>query len=796
MPIDPDLKRRLAGQLSRGELILFTGAGFSGDAHNADDQPIPGAPELRDALWHLAFPGESVDETAQLGEVFECAVRTTRNATRDLLRQRLTAAPTRLNPVYRTWFSMPWHRVYTVNLDDVADASGRQWKLPRRIVNHSALSDPLPAASQDLEVVHLNGRVRDYPNVTFSPRQYAERVARPDPWYVTLANELVSHPVVFVGTQLNEPTFWYHLEMRRAKARGDREMRPGSYLVAPSITLPKRVILDELNITWIEADAASFATQVLATLDTEAKQGLGALAEKSGIGKTVLIRRVSDLRTQRVSDHADYLMGREPRFDDLVDGYAVARDFESGLPDQLLTGSSRVMAVTGTSGSGKSTTLMRIALTLQAAGHDVGWVDPVVLTSAERVRHVVRASTHDVVVVDNIDRFGHDAPDLLKDLPVVGRPRFLLCSARGTLLERLGIDVVLRDIGAMLIDIPHLSDADIQRLIDALDQANRLGRLKGLGTAARVQEFRSHYNRQLLVAMIEATSGEKFDEKVRRECRDLEGDAALMYCAIGITTILGSWLTREEALVCAGLPSNEGLNQVQSLLNQHLVVMAGVFGLRVRHSVVADLVVEHFRSENQLAEPLRGLIFTLATKVGPRSHREQREARLLRSVMSHEWLLGKLPVLEARRVLADVEQILSWNYHYWLQRGSIEVEQGDLQLADNFLAQAESLAPADTRVRVELAYLALKRAAVSVDPGSRHSEAMAALDDLEEVIDLTGGRDRHPYDVMGRQGLRWVRAAGLPDDERGRVLGRLRAVLDCTALKMRRQKRLTWASSF
>jgi len=787
--MDADLKRRLAGQLSRGELILFTGAGFSLGALNAEGQAIPGAPELRDALWRLAFPSEPLDDATQLGEVFQCAVHAARNATRDLLRARLTADPARLPAAYRAWFSMPWHRVYTLNLDDVADAAGRQWKLPRRVVSLSALSDPLPPTSANLDIVHLNGRVRDYPDVTFSPRQYAERVAQPDAWYITLANELVGHPVVFVGTQLNEPTFWYHLELRRTKARGAREMRPGSYLVTPELSLPKRVILQELNITWVQSDAISFADNVLSDLAQQASDGIAALREKTDVGKTVLIRRVSDLRADRVADHADYLMGREARFDDLVNGFAVARDFEAGLPAALMNSPSRVMVVTGTGGSGKTTTVMRIALTLQGEGHDVGWVDPIVMTSPERLRHVVRASPHEIIVVDNIDRFSHDAPGLLKDLPTAGRPRFLLCSARGTPFGRLGMDEVLRDIGAVRVDVPHLGDGDIQRLLNALDQANRLGRLKGLDNDARVREFRIQCDRQLLVAMIQATFGVNFEEKIQRECRELDPDTALVYCAIAVVTALGSWLTRDEVLLCAGLPTNEGLNRVQSLINQHLVG-AGGFGLRVRHSVIAELAVEHFRSENQLAEPLRGLIFTMATKVGPQSGREQREARLLRSLMSHEWLLGKLPVLEARRVLEDVEEVLNWNYHYWLQRGSVEVEQGDLRLAANFLTQAQSLAPSDTRVQTELAYLALKQAAVSDDAADHQAEALEALDQLEEVIEVTGGRDRHPYDVMGRQGLRWVRAAALAGEERGRVLGRLRAALDEGAARHPRSREM------
>jgi len=42
--------------------------------------------------------------------------------------------------------------------------------------------------------------------------------------------------------------------------------------------------------------------------------------------------------------------------------------------------------------------------------------------------------------------------------------------------------------------------------------------------------------------------------------------------------------------------------------------------------------------------------------------------------------------MEARDIYEELESILSWDYHYWLQKGSLEVEAGDIRLAENFLA--------------------------------------------------------------------------------------------------------------
>ena len=50
---------------------------------------------------------------------------------------------------------------------------------------------------------------------------------------------------------------------------------------------------------------------------------------------------------------------------------------------------------------------------------------------------------------------------------------------------------------------------------------------------------------------------------------------------------------------------------------------------------------------------------------------------------------------------AHLEDVLRTEYHYWLQRGTFEVQFGDLSLATNFLGQAHSLNPNDPLVATE-----------------------------------------------------------------------------------------------
>jgi hypothetical protein len=96
--------------MSRGQLVLFTGAGFSGDARTRAGNQVPSSSQLRDLLLGIAYPGDALDESATLGDAYAVALRADRAAVVDLLTSRLSIRPDSLPDYYRLYFSMPWYR--------------------------------------------------------------------------------------------------------------------------------------------------------------------------------------------------------------------------------------------------------------------------------------------------------------------------------------------------------------------------------------------------------------------------------------------------------------------------------------------------------------------------------------------------------------------------------------------------------------------------------------------------------------------------------------------------------------
>lgn len=121
---------------------------------------------------------------------------------------------------------------------------------------------------------------------------------------------------------------------------------------------------------------------------------------------------------------------------------------------------------------------------------------------------------------------------------------------------------------------------------------------------------------------------------------------------------------------------------------------------------------------------------------------------------------------------------MNWDYHYWLQRGSLEVEVGDLELATNFIDQARSLNPDDRMVRNEYGYLLMKKASRNPFHASAREWFEEGKGLLEDLISQYGKQDSYPYHVLGSQGLAWARQAALPLLEKRALLRHLIGIVN------------------
>jgi hypothetical protein len=774
---------RLRSQAARGELILFTGAGFSVGAKNLSGHLLPTSGELKRELWRLCYPDEAFDDSSALGDLYSAALRRSKTELARLLQDRLTVDPETLPEYYQTLFNFPWFRCYTLNVDDLESAVARKFGLERQPVSISARDTDvsnLPGvlfSARGLEVVHLNGLIPAAPEgLTFSETQYAERIGNQEPWYSRCVVDITSRPVVFLGTVLNEALLWQHMELRKRREHLGRDLRPTSILVTKELSHPRREILRDLRINWVQGTAEEFATEILDQLRKEVSQGFVFIRRHVEGRQFGYIPLVSQLVAERPDMQTEYLLGEEPLWSDILSGRAVLRAHDQlliELSEQILAGKhpNTALAITGTAGTGKSTALMSLVAKLSGNGIPVLWVDKDSEISPSKMRARVRdAHSPIVLAIDDADMYGKELANLLSDL-VSGTGDFLFVFAA----RSSKMDAITAASGAgsrfKIAEhiVPPLNDTDIDGLIAVLAKNNRLGILTGASNSERRAAFRDQAGRQLLVAMIQATSGANFEKKAQDEYLELSGVQRYAYALIAVASSLRYRITRDEILLANADSHEEALVALERLVAHHLVIVrTATWEYRCRHRIIGDLVFDKLKELGELSEVIVGLAWALATKVGLPVDRHSRITQFLVRLTNHDFLLRTIGFMNARELYVRLEPVLSTDYHYWLQRGSLEVEAGDIRKAENFLSTARSLGPSDFRVDTAYAYMLMRKAWES--PLDIHAEEILAsgMQELEAVIENSGDASEYPYHVLGTQGMKWARRA-IPDREIKRV---------------------------
>lgn len=795
MTLDPDYMRGvrsyLAEQFRRGRPILVTGAGFSRAGYNLLGRPCPLATELASAIWDLVYPGEALEPGTPLQDIFEIA--RTRNASGllQVLRTHLTIDHTKGDlAIYERLLSLPWYRWFSLNVDTLPSAVDARFVLPRplRVIDGlpqtADVAERQGSIADSLFVVQLHGLLEKAPEgVTFGRLQYAARTNTPDPWYSTFASELMVRPAIFFGTQLDEPPLWDYIELRKSKGqRGLGEHRPRSFLITPSLLRSRAALLKGYNIEWLQMNLESFlADVVLPDLWNAKDEGLRALRALSSRAQLTdkndarlfVVSELLDEIPKGVLDATarDFLFGAEPTWNDIRCGAATKRATDGELR-RLFDGPERLLIVTGTAATGKSTCAKRLALDLHAEGRNAGWIDQFHRPRVLDIRRACeRTDGPSIILIEDSDIYGDQLESLIREILVVPRLTKVVVVVRSTLVERFLAGILaMGDVAEHTIST--LSDTDIDGVIGSLERYNRLGVLKNMPPAKQRLVFKEKCGSQLLVAMMEATSGVAFDDKCRGEYTQLTEPEKRFYEVACLATARRIVLQKEDLILATQQQDNAAVSILDAMITRGLLTQQGGT-IRARHRMISERVLGLLIKENQLASVVSGLLFALCLKIDFSLPRRARPWRNVAALINNEYLHSLLGVDSAEQVFASVEQLLTDDFHFWLQRGALQLKFGQLLLARNFLDQAYGLEPDDLFVRVERSYMLLKFAySFPHGPNSREM-AGEAIATLTELVDGRGKEQGPVYHTLGSQGLAWSRRGALSPDERTALLALL-----------------------
>jgi SIR2-like protein len=787
-------------------VILFLGAGFSIAAKNSVGETLPGSTDLARSLWAYMAYANPYDGT-HLGIVYQAALNKPggRKALFDLLDRTLGVAE--FPDWYRLVINLFWYRIYTTNVDDLVElvyGNGNGALGLDRVIAPAEYEDR-DAFLRTIQYVKLNGSVDDpEKGLTFSPIEYGRRASEQDVWYDHLVRDISTHPTLFVGSELDEPLFWQYLALRQRRSPGSGRLLPKSFLVCPQVSAAKREALGEFNIVPLEMSAEDFFTELtsqpdvvilrqdlLRNLDSTLEEVLAL--ESAGVPSQEIklaeeffsVFRPVAAQPPTNAGRSHFLLGSPPSWDDIFNELDAEREVNSEVTARIIEelrhtdNGDGFVTLTGPAGSGKTTIAKRASIMVSNEGFPVYYATNFARLIPERIVSYLRRYERRVVLV-----FDETADDLIRIRELADRcrglrhrPVILLTIRTNELAMRRYVFQGLDDL--IEIRVPDLSEPDILAILERLERNALLGELRKLRRKQQIEVFRTKAKKQILVAMREATRGKGFDEIIQDEYDHIEPpDAKLVYLIAAIPSMHHYFIDRGQLIAAMDISPSQTSGIIDDTLRGILLPHENSPNrLQVRHPFIAEYVIRDLATREFLAQAYILFLEILAHDLPPQKQRRGSKIfRLYQNVINHTTLHSVFlkQVELCRRIYESIKPHFTDDGHYFLQYGSFELEWGDLDFAENYLMQAESLMPNHPFVATSLGYLWMRQGVEASSPLAATEYLNKGVERIQIQIETVGRNNPYPYHVLGSQMLAFINR-WTPREERAKSLRDLHA---------------------
>ncbi len=776
-----DDEKYLLRQISNNQVVLFLGAGFSREAKNKLGEEFPTAWKLGEKMWKfLSYPGK-YDDTP-LPQMYQAFLKAgiKKDKKKEFLNSNLLSGE--IPDIYLNLTIPYWFKIYTINVDDILT---KIFQKKRKGIDELKFPiDQFAERDQSLEttqIIYLNGKLPcDPEDVIFSTQQYAKAQLIDQPLYGQFVYDYATLPTIFLGTEIDEPIFEKYIEAREGRF-GKREFRPKSFLITPTISPVKKDILKaNYNVYHINGTTKDFLLWIekISHLLPDRKDILKytfpnlldimEYADITGVSKKSLydfsksFKRVPK-EINPTKERSGFLLGTSPRWNDIFNELDIPRTITKDITQNIIeklnnkeNNKIEVINLIGSAGSGKSTILKRLGLTISQMGHTVFLSYSDYLPKNHNIIDVLRTIEKRVVLLfDNANYVLNQMNFLLESFKrELKYPPIIVLSIRTNYSNRLDQYINPDFATKTSFKIPDLDDEEINNLISKLDKFNLLGILKGKSNHERFKEFKYRAHRQILIAMKEATKGKSFGEIIFDEFNSISPTEAQVLCScIALNTQFGFPNSKQDLIGFSKLSHNEALYFLETILSGTIIWVGNKNRIMLRHRIIADYMIKNCISLGMLKEAYIRVLSVLAPEL-KNIPKPSRKFNLFKALIDHRilYIRFKNRIEHARDVYDSISKYFSDDHHFWLQYGSLEVEGkgGDLKLAENYIEQAESLKPDSYFIQNAKCNLYYRKSNEASNLGEALDYKKKA-DDLAQKLLLSKGKDdAHIYHIYCR----------------------------------------------
>ena len=747
----------LAQEAARGGVALFFGAGASrGAGHPVPNTKMPLGLGLRDLLSDEFLQGDSKDralsEVASFIELDGGRLRIDTHIAK-LMRPFLPSPGHHVLPTFR------WQALYSLNYDRLIEDAYAKAGAPLQSLHvfhksEEAIDRTLRDNPGSLGLFKLHGCI-DRLNDTQAPlilsqESYLVWHESRERLYSRLEDSVAEYPVVFIGTTLADP----HIANLLSKASKGRPMQ---YIVSPSLSDRDVALFSSRRITPIRATFDDFMTaldQAVAPVNRRLARSLSATAHpitrhfRTNLDApdslvTFLDQNIdyvhAGLRSDAVTPDL-FFKGASQSWSPIEQNLDIQRSIYEAFMLKALELQSHddgvdIITLKGVAGSGKTVFSRRVAYDLATTyDHLVLFAPPRANIRPEPIKDLYELTgKRAILVVDQAADQMARVAELITRLKAWSVPLTIILAdsqaAFGNALEELGEAI------RYPYDLRKLGENEIRFLISKLDTHKCLGILSDANDDDRFSSFAEVADRQLLVALYEATQGKSLEEILIEEYHRIAlTDAQELY-------LLVCTLNQYNVPVRAGLIrrlTGIDFNDFEARLLSPLsdVVFAFTdpvsrdYAFRARHAHIAQIVFKNILNTNsKKVNQFTRVLLQMDT-----SYSSDLEA--MKKMINYRNIRDVAPILKDRRDILDVaERVTKGETFVLQQRALVEMNdtKGDLGVAREYLDRAQAIRPGDRTLKHSRATLLAREAQAAPNNLARkvlRTEAMTLLKSL------------------------------------------------------------------
>lgn len=680
----PEIKQAI----ERGELVIFLGAGASASSRDRHGNALPMGNQLGLELASAAAMNYANED---LDVVYAAARSKMGDRLWPVLEDRLLHC--KYSRCYETIARFPWARIYTTNVDDAFDRALRDHS-PQHVSIRYRFDrvEDQDQLFQKLDLVKLNGSVdRRADGVVFSPSEYGQTAAQEPPWYAELGADYFRYMFLFIGTRLREPLFYHHVERYRNKT----DAREGiAFVLTRTATEIEKVSFGSLKMQHIPGTLEDFCTWLDATfpksltswtIAANARPELAALAAATQPDEVLRLLQPLEVVSQRdlapviareetpKGKIRDFYRGFKPKWADIAASVPAGLRSLSALRDRVKSSKSddRLFVLYGPAGSGKTTALMQLALELGDATTAPCYFLRYPVENLDEILEMLEKVNSQRYFLF-IDKLSMVADRLA---PYLRAKRLIKGVIVGTERQSVWVGRTAGQLGSFVaseVKTQQIVASEAEAILTRLKQFGNWTLLARLSKRKQIDALLAHADRQLLIGLLEATSGEGFVQIIEREYSQLSTiDEKLFVALVGLATVHRLPMPEQlanRALAHLGVrtPTETLLGKTQGIVNRRAT------GLIARHPVYIEQLFDGIVSKKDKIDVLVALLKAFSVYRSPILASVGRNvSTLFKLNVNHNFLINMLEG-DTKSVLEIYEQFekpFQSDGLYWLQYG-------------------------------------------------------------------------------------------------------------------------------